>query len=199
MKISVITPTWQRHRLLLERCIPSVATQTYLDLEHIVCSDGPDRTLRGLIVEAPVTYVECKHHDEHPANFGSRARNRAIEASTGDLVAYLDDDNAWRPEHLALLAKALGDHPDADFAYSKLVTHPQSTVIGSDPPRYGGIDTSVIVHRRALLDKARWPKPVQITGDKHAPDWAIVASWLAAGTRWVHVPAITVDYHYAGS
>jgi glycosyltransferase involved in cell wall biosynthesis len=198
VKVSVITPTWQRYELLRERCIPSVAAQTYLDLEHIVCSDGPDRVLRDLLADEPVTYVETKHHDVHPANFGSRARNRAIEASVGDLIAYLDDDNAWRPEHLTLLVKALQDE-STDFAYSKLVTHPQGVVIGTDPPRYGGIDTSAIVHRRELLDKGRWPKPGQIDGDKHAPDWAIVDTWLRAGATWVHVPAITVDYHYAGS
>ena len=199
MKVSVITPTWQRHQLLIDRAIPSVRAQTYADLEHVVCSDGPDRELRGLLAGEDVVYVEVPHHDEHRMNFGSRARNHAFARATGDYIAYLDDDNAWRPDHLALLVKALDDNPAAGFAYSKLITHPQGTVIGTDPPRYGGIDTSVIVHRRELLDLARWPKPGQIDGDKHAPDWAIVAAWLAKGADWVHVPAITVDYHFAGS
>jgi len=199
MRVSVITPTWQRYGLLIGRCIPSVQAQTYRDFEHIVCSDGPDRTLRTILTDAPVTYTEVPYHDEHKANFGSRARNHGLKKATGEYIAYLDDDNAWRPEHLALLVKALDDNPAADFAYTKLVTHPQATVIGSDPPVYGGIDTSVIMHRRELLDWATWPKPSQIVGDTHAPDWAIVAAWLAKGADWVHVPAVTVDYHYAGS
>lgn len=218
--VSVITPTWQRHHLLLSRAIPSVRAQTYTDFEHIIASDGPDRDLRQKISEIPGDYrwdrvrsgesqpqhggfpwryVEVPHHDEHKNNFGSRARNHGLARARGDYIAYLDDDNAWRPEHLALLCKALDDNPRAGFAYSKLVTHPQGQVIGTDPPTYGGIDTSVIVHRRELLDIARWPKPNQITFDQHAPDWDIVANWLRAGTQWVHVPEVTVDYHCAGS
>lgn len=199
MKVSVITPTWQRHQLLLERAIPSVQAQTFQDFEHIVISDGPDPTLRHLLAGLPVTYLECARHDEHPMNFGSRARNAGLRIAAGELVAYLDDDNAWRPDHLDLLVKALDDNPAAGFAYSRMLTHPQGTVIGADPPRYGGIDTSLIMHRRELLKVAVWPKPAQIDFDQHAPDWAIVAAWLTAATRWVHVPAITVDYHFAGS
>lgn len=199
MTVSVITPTWNRHGLLIGRCIPSVVAQTYPDVEHIVCSDGPDPELRRLLAGWPVTFVETKHHDGHAMNFGSLARNRALAHARGDIIAYLDDDNAWRPDHLALLVKALEDNPQAGFAYSKLVTHPQGTVIGSDPPRYGGIDTSVIVHRRELLDIAKWPRPDSIQFDQHAPDWEIVAAWLGKGVDWVHVPAITVDYHFAGS
>lgn len=197
--VSVIIPTWRRHDLLLERALPSVRAQTYSNHEVIVASDGPDPALRTLLADEPVGYVEVAHHDEHPMNFGSRARNHALTRARGDYIAYLDDDNAWRPDHLDLLVKALEDNPAAGFAYSKLVTHPQGVVIGSDPPRYGGIDTSVILHRRELLELARWPKPGQIDGDKHAPDWAIVAAWLAKGADWVHVRAITVDYHFAGS
>jgi glycosyltransferase involved in cell wall biosynthesis len=197
--VSVITPTWQRHQLLLNRCIPSVWAQTYPNVQHVVCSDGPDPVLRGLLADADVTYAEAPHHDEHRMNFGSRARNNALARANGDYIAYLDDDNAWRPDHLDLLVKALDDNPAAGFAYSKLITHPQGTVIGADRPMYGGIDTSVIVHRRELLELARWPKPGEIVGDQHAPDWAIVEAWLAKGAGWVHIPAITVDYHFAGS
>ena len=43
--VSVITPTWQRHALLLDRCIPSVAAQDYPNVDHVVVSDGPDPAL----------------------------------------------------------------------------------------------------------------------------------------------------------
>ena len=43
--VSVVTPTWQRHDLLMDRCIPSVAAQDYPDVEHVICSDGPDPDL----------------------------------------------------------------------------------------------------------------------------------------------------------
>ena len=196
MKVSVITPTWNRHDFVRTRAIASVQAQTYRDVEHVVVSDGPDPVLRALMADYPVTYLECRHHDGHPMNFGSAARNRGLMAITGDVVAYLDDDNEWRPDHLDLLVKALDDS-GADFAYSAMLTHPQGTVIGLGPPRYGGIDTSMLMHRAGL--STRWPRPGQIKDDQHAPDWWVVLQWLCAGATWTSVPKVTVDYHFAGS
>lgn len=194
--VSVITPTWQRHDLLIGRCIPSVRAQTHLLVEHIVVSDGPDPHLWTALADEWAVFVEMPEHDPHPSNYGSAARNVGLDHARGDYIAYLDDDNAWRPDHLTLLVRALEDNPAAGFAYSQLVTHPNGLVIGSQPPAYCGLDTSVIVHRRELADVARWPHPDQIDGDPHAPDWAVVAAWLAGGAGWVHVPVVTVDYHF---
>ena len=198
MKVSIITPTWQRHHLLLGRAIPSVQRQSYTDIEHIVVSDGPDPTLRGLLAEEPVTYIECPEHDDHRMNFGSTARNWGLDYATGGLIAYLDDDNSWRPDHLSLLVKALEINPEASFAYGLMITHPHEVVIGTNPPQYAGIDTSMIVQRRQLMDVSRWPHPSVIQGDRHAPDWAIVEAWLSGGAQWIHVPQVTVDYYFPG-
>lgn len=197
--VTVITPTWQRHHLLLQRAIPSVQSQSHTDIQHLVCSDGPDAMLRDLLTNQPVTFIEVPDHHPGPNNFGSVARNYALQQAGGDYIAYLDDDNAWRPDHVALLVQALDDTPDAGFAYSQMLTHPGELTIGTDPPVYGGIDTSIIMQRRALLPLAQWPEPNTIDGDQHAPDWAIVASWLAQGVAWIHVPVVTVDYHFPGS
>jgi hypothetical protein len=42
-----------------------------------------------------------------------------------------------------------------------------------------------------------WPLPDQLDGDKHAPDWGVVARWLGAGATWAFVPHVTVDYYFA--
>ena len=51
--VSVITPTWQRHDLLLNRCVPSVAAQDHPAVEHVIVSDGPDPDLRGKLAGLP--------------------------------------------------------------------------------------------------------------------------------------------------
>ena len=201
--VSVITPTWQRHDLLRKRCIPSVKVQTYAHLlEHIVVSDGPDIDLVWPLATAQVRYLQLPEHDPSPDNWGSAARNFGYEQARGSLIAYLDDDNAYRPNHVQALAEALLANPEADFAYSQLVTHPQDRVIGGAEPAYGAIDTSVLMHRAGHLEKfGYWPLAGQVDmcGDQHAPDWGVVARWLDAGARWVHVPQVTVDYYFAGS
>lgn len=196
--VSVITPTWNRHGLLIERCIPSVAGQTWPKVQHVIVSDGPDRELAVRLAEsgAAVTYAELPGHDPHPQNWGSAARNYGLQLADGELVAYLDDDNAYRPDHLRLLVQALVTYPDADFAYSRMLTT-RGYQVGSEPPAYGQVDTSLLMHRAGLPERAGlWPVPGRVHGDEHAPDWAVVESWLAAGAGWVHVPEVTVDYHF---
>lgn len=184
--ISVITPTWQRADVLVSRCIPSVQAQTWDRVEHIVVSDGPDPELAELLHGAPVVYAELPEWD--PAyRWGTRARLHGIELAKGELIAYLDDDNAYRPEHLAKLVHAL-QALDADFAYSRMHVHAGNYEVGSSPPAYGQIDTSLLLHRRALLDRETWRNSLPTI------DWDIVARWLTAGANWAFVPEVTVDY-----
>lgn len=185
-KISVITPTWQRARLLLNRCVPSVLGQSYDGpVEHIIVSDGPDPALEGV---PGVVFL-----DEHrPArNKGIWARIAGTRLATGDLIAYLDDDNSWRPGHLERLAAAI-DREDVSFAYSRAQCSNGNGCrwqIGCAPPVFGQVDTSLIVHRAGLLETAAW-EPSGLPAD-----WHLVNRWLAAGARWAHVPEITMDYY----
>jgi glycosyltransferase involved in cell wall biosynthesis len=185
-KISVITPTWHRRELLTGRCIPSVAAQTYPgEIEHVIVCDGPDPSLSGL---PGVTFLP----EHRPvANRGVLARLHGTRLAAGDLIAYLDDDNAWRPRHLELLAAAVSAQ-GASFAYSRALCrneHGRQWVVGCGQPVFGQVDTSLIMHRAGLLATATW----QPSG--RPADWDLVDRWLAAGATWAHVPVITLDYY----
>jgi Glycosyl transferase family 2 len=182
--VSVVTPTWQRKFLLTRRCIPSVRAQSYAGpVRHVIVSDGPDEALAGI---PDVTFLPA--HVPAPGR-GVLARRHGADLADGDLVAYLDDDNAWRQGHLDLLAAALDD-TGAGFAYSRaLCTGPGGCwIVGEDPPSAGQVDTSLIVHRRELLDVASW-QPAE-----GPADWDLVSRWISAGVTWAHVPVITLDY-----
>jgi glycosyltransferase involved in cell wall biosynthesis len=183
--ISVVTPTWHRHAALLEACIPSVAAQTYPNVEHIVVSDGPDAELRNAI-KGNVVFEELPAHDAN-ARWGHWARLRGIELAKGDLIAYLDDDNYFRPNHLELLASALDKNADAYFAYSRFQMHPWGSEMGADVPVSGQIDTSVLMHWRPLLEHGNWEPSVG------TPDWDVVDRWMKAGARWAFVNEVTMD------
>jgi glycosyltransferase involved in cell wall biosynthesis len=195
--VSVITPTWQRHSLLFERCMASVRAQTWPKVEHVIVSDGPDLALAAAMVGRGVVYAELDAHDPHPENWGSAARNLGLSLATGELVAYLDDDNEYRPQHLARLVDALVTSPEADFAWSRMLTS-RGYEIGSAPPAYGTLDSSLLMHRAGLPQRCgMWPAPGTLDCDQHAPDWWVVSRWLAHGAGWVHVPEVTVDYHFS--
>jgi glycosyltransferase involved in cell wall biosynthesis len=195
--VSVITPTWGRHELLLHRCVPSVQAQTYPRVEHIIVSDGPDRALARAVASkitgsvlncdrpVPVRFAQLAEHDPAP-HHGHHGRLAGLGRAAGDLIAYLDDDDAYRPGHVAALAAALQARPDAAWAYSLMEWQvPQRHVIGEDPPRCGQIGTPMLMHRRAL--PAQWgpASPVE--------DWAVVERWLTADAPYVHVPEVTID------
>jgi glycosyltransferase involved in cell wall biosynthesis len=186
--VSVVTPTWQRHDVLLGRCIPSVAAQEYGNVEHIVISDGPDPVLaEALDGDGRVRYAEVPEHDLG-ARWGHWARLQGIDMAKGEYIAYLDDDNSFRPAHLRVAVAALEADPAAGFAYALMVLHcAGGMTIGEDPPRHGQIDTSMIVHRRGLLDVATW------TQSYPTIDWDLVYRWMTAGVRWARVPEVTAD------
>ena len=194
--VSVITPTWHRHDLLLDRCIPSVQAQSHPRVQHVVVSDGPDPELAVKIAgEAPgVTFAELPVHDE-AARWGHYARLRGLELAEGEYICYLDDDNAFRPQHVARLAEALEEHPEAGFAYSQIMMtgHATPYPVGVTPPYHGGIDTSAIMHRRGLLEVATW----RCNGHQQTVDWDLVARWMEAGVTWAFVAEVTADYYFS--
>ncbi len=189
--ISVVTPTWQRHDVLIDRCIPSVAAQA-VPVEHVVVSDGPDPVLRHLLAGTGVVYAEVSEHFDDPVNVGARARNRGLEVASGDLIAYLDDDNAFLPHHVQTLAAALEANPDRDFAYSQMYRHGLGDIIGDEPPQHGRVDSSIRMQRREThLKFGLWPVPAE-----YCVDWQLVQAWVLAGATWVFVPEVTVDYYH---
>jgi glycosyltransferase involved in cell wall biosynthesis len=184
--VTVVTPTWLRRRLLTGRCIPSVQAQEYAGMiDHIIVSDGPDEDLYGVggVKFLPGHVPEC--------NRGLTARRHGAELATGELIAYLDDDNAWRPRHLDKVVSALV-RAGADFAYGRAMCHDSgmSWSIGQSPPAIGQIDTSLIVHRRELLEVATW-EPSQ-----GPADWDLVSRWIRHGASWAYAPDVTMDYYH---
>ena len=105
--------------------LDSVGKQTYPHWESIVVDDaGPDDGTKE-IVEAfarshPDHRVEYIRHDRNAGV--SAARNTAIKAAKGEVVALLDPDDAWKPEHLQTHAEVFSANPDVVLSYSQADT-----------------------------------------------------------------------------
>jgi glycosyltransferase involved in cell wall biosynthesis len=114
MKISVVIPAYNAEAYLAQ-AIESCLQQTRLPHEVIVADDGStDRTAE--IAEKfppPVRLVRL------PQNMGlSAARNRAVEASTGEWLAFLDADDWFLPNKLELQERCILENPNAVLVYS---------------------------------------------------------------------------------
>lgn len=189
--VSVITPTWQRHELLFNRCVMSVQAQDYNPVEHVIVSDGPDPVLSsaftGSIMAGTPRYYELGEH-EPAEHYGHYARLLGLEHARGDYITYCDDDDSLRPEHCHLLAEALNDDPDAGFAVSRMVSHHAHAVtVGWGPLAPGNVGSPMIMHRREILSHGTWGPASWLE------DWQLVERWLDAGIRYVNVDAETSD------
>ena len=102
--VSVIIPTRDRPGLAA-RAVRSALGQTYANQEIVVVDDGsaPPLALPGDILEDPrVVTVRL----ETTVGAGG-ARNAGVRASTGTLLAFLDDDDRWRPRKIERQVHAL--------------------------------------------------------------------------------------------
>jgi hypothetical protein len=59
------------------------------------------------------------------------ARNRALEMASGEIVAFLDSDDRWLPDHLEVVTEVLRRLPEAVF----VTTSPRHVIGGSAAPR----------------------------------------------------------------
>ena len=110
-EVSVILPTHQR-RELVKHAIASVLSQTYRDFELIVVDDGStDGTS-----EAVAPLANRIRYVWQPNRGASAARNAGVHLAGGAIVAFLDSDDRWLPDHLETLVTMLERHPDAVLA-----------------------------------------------------------------------------------
>jgi glycosyltransferase involved in cell wall biosynthesis len=101
-EFSVIIPSYNR-ATFLDEAVASVRAQTFGDLECIVVDDGSPHPLE--VVEDP--RVRLLRRD---TNGGcAAARNAGLRAARGRFVMFLDDDDLYTPDRLALAREAHAD------------------------------------------------------------------------------------------
>lgn len=104
--ISVIIATRDR-ATVLEQCLQHVMVQEGSPFETIVVDNSVDQqSTRAVVVRFPgVTYLRADPNRRNPALM----RNRGIQASHGDILAFIDDDTLVTPGWLQALLDAFAD------------------------------------------------------------------------------------------
>ncbi len=112
MLISVVIPLFNKEKYIL-RAIGSILSQTYSYFELIVVDDGS--TDGSVEVVRSVTNARVRLISQ--PNFGvSVARNRGVQESRGDWIAFLDADDEYEPCFLEAMVEFIRDHADADLS-----------------------------------------------------------------------------------
>lgn len=100
-KVTIITPTWNSEKYIRET-IRSVQAQSYQNWEMILVDDGSSDHTVEIAMQIADTDPRIKVIRQ-PVNRGAAsARNRALAESSGRFIAYLDADDLWMPEKLAV-------------------------------------------------------------------------------------------------
>jgi glycosyltransferase involved in cell wall biosynthesis len=119
--VSVVIPTRNRARLL-GRALDSVHTQEgtgeEFDVEVVVVDDASSDDTQEVVRGYP--RVRVIRLDERRG--AAAARNRAIRASGGAYVAFLDDDDMWLPHRLRLHLPVLEGSPEIGAVYGQQIS-----------------------------------------------------------------------------
>lgn len=100
--INVVIPLYNKAPTIAQ-AVASVQAQTWQDWRLIVVDDG-SRDGGADWVEAEACRDARVSLVRQPNAGVSAARNRGVAEATSDLVAFLDADDVWLPEHLASLS-----------------------------------------------------------------------------------------------
>lgn len=153
--VSVIIPTHNRAEML-RRAIASVLAQTFTDTEIIVVSDGSvDHTAEVVAFFADPRLRFLRHETARGA---SAARNTGLRAATGRMVAFLDDDDEWLPQKLAVQVPVLeGAGPEVGLVYCWIESVRDGQCVDRRCPTLKGdifrqmLDRQAITNSSALL------------------------------------------------
>lgn len=192
MRVAVITPYYKEPRAWLARCVASVRAQTHA-CEHLVIADGHPQ---DWLDDAGVRHLRL---DRAHADYGNTPRSIAgqLAVSEGfDAVAFLDADNWYEPEHVALCC-AVAEKSGADYVAARRfwVREDGSRLPYEAPEDRQGqhVDTSCFFLTFAAFHALpRWalmPKPMAMIGDRF-----FLASLREDGLEGALSPRCTVNY-----
>lgn len=204
--ISVVIPTHLRDTLLPD-AIAAAVGQTRAPLEVLVCDDvGADAT-RAVVeawtarTEGLVRYVDSSGRGHTTAG---ASRNVGAGEARGDLLAFVDDDDVWQPDHLELLVSALEgagtdvavswtEADDPDFVFARMGAGLGVRDVVSRNP--GFVGSNFVIRAETFRRVGGFDPDLRVSNDQD-----LLVRLLAAGCTYTVVERVTVRnrIHTAG-
>jgi len=192
-RIAIVMPTFSSEQYLID-AMKSVVAQTFPNWQLYIIGD------KSPVLDHVMQREKWTHNDRfrywnlyENCGQGSFPRNYALKTLTvgKKYIAYLDDKNTWKPNHLESLFKALTtSENNATFAFSSFESD-GFRVLCSEPKKYR-IDTSCLLHKSELLAKYGYWRCNKEYG--YAIDWDLVQRWVQGKEPWVATKLFTLNY-----
>ena len=201
-RVSAVVPTRERPELL-RRSVEAIVRQRYPgELECIIVFDQSEPRLPPVELP-PGRELRSVENGRTPGLAG--ARNSGMEAATGQLVAFCDDDDVWMPDKIRLQVLLLGSTPRAVVASCGMTIRYAGRAVTRLPrerpltfadlirSRHAEIHPSSVLVRRDLLGK------VGLIDETLPGSYAEDYEWLLRATRHgvvVSVPRSLLDVYW---
>lgn len=131
--VGVVVPAHDREQMLGE-ALTSVFAQTHGPLEVVVVDDGSTDGTAAVARTFPIT--RCLTQVNRGA---AAARNAGVEAASASLIAFLDSDDRWHADKLALQVAYMEQNPSIAFCLTRM-----RNVLEPGTPRPGWISEADI-------------------------------------------------------
>lgn len=123
-KVTVIIPTYKRAKYI-ERAINSVLQQTYKNVEIIVVDDNnantEDRRNMQKIMKKYENNSKVIYLMHEKNKNGAAARNTGLRAAKGDYITFLDDDDYFLQDRIAILVDELEKNKKYNAAFTGVI------------------------------------------------------------------------------
>lgn len=130
--VSIITPTYQREKDILDRSLKSIINQSYRNIEIIIVDDNPEDSVYrheiskyiNTIKDERILYIKNKNNLG-----GALSRNVGIKNAHGDYITFLDDDDIYLKDKIKnQLSCMIRENLDLTFTNLKIVNEDNKIV-----------------------------------------------------------------------
>jgi len=239
--VSIVISTYNRPAKL-NVTLASVYAQTFSDFEVVIvddCSPHPADSIlssEDQCIQFPPEYLSVlekwapvfdkrgidiwAYRLGENSGYHCMPKNRGVEKARGDYIAYLDDDNEWRPNHLQVCINGIESDFSTDMVYTRMCYRgdqmqidkfnesiPDGKLPVGDAPgtawnpmllnNRNYIDTSVIMHSKGAFWRLvresgyGWDETLRRFGD-----WNFVWRWGVFGLTGKMLDVVTLDYNW---
>ena len=146
-RFSIVLPAYNAEPFI-QQTIGSILSQTYEDFEIIVVDDGSSDATGDVAAAMDPRVRVLKQRNQGIA----LARNAGIGAATSDWIAFMDHDDLWHPQKLAVQADTLERDAACAIVYGEFrrwdpATPPQFADDALEPTQIDAALSGFILHR----------------------------------------------------
>ena len=203
--VSVIIPTLNRAKIIIERTIPSILNQDYKNWEIIIIGDAVDeencRTLIKGITDKRIFFYNLKKRGRYPRRVGPlwysagiKPINFGLRVARGAWICHLDDDDEFLNNHISSLL-SIAQKNRSEWVHGQVLFLSDTgdeTIIGSQQPAEGHISRISSIYHALLKDFRYNCNSWQYF---YPGDWDLWERFLDMGVTHSHLPQIVSIHH----